>query len=116
MTRQRILYVEDDPDVREAATILLEDHGYDVVAVPTAEAAIAELGGARFDLLVTDYRLPRENAAWLLRTARDRALLDGTPVIVVSAEEAPDGIDGYPFVRKPFGDAALLAAITAALR
>lgn len=101
MADQRILYVEDDEDIRETMTMLLEREGYVVTAVANAEAALDALGAGAFELLLTDYSLPGENAAWLLRTAEERGTLGDTPVIVLSGAYDPTGIEGRRLIRKP---------------
>src|SRR5687767_7614148 len=98
MTRHRILYVEDDFDVRETMTMLLEQEGYGVTAVPTAEAALEELRRGGYDLLLTDYQLPGANADWLIRSAIGQGSLGATQVIVLSGADDPEGIDGYRFL------------------
>jgi CheY-like chemotaxis protein len=115
MTRHRILYVEDDFDVRETMTMLLEQEGYGVTAVPTAEAALEELRRGGYDLLLTDYQLPGANADWLIRSAIGQGSLGATQVIVLSGADDPEGIDGYRFLRKPIGQEALLAAFEVAI-
>jgi CheY-like chemotaxis protein len=115
MTPHRILYVEDDPDVRDTMSMLLSHEGYAVTAVPTAEAALEELRQSRYDLLLTDYQLPGANADWLIRTAIEQCSLGATQVIVLSGADDPEGIDGYRFLRKPIGQEALLAAFEAVM-
>jgi CheY-like chemotaxis protein len=111
----RILYVEDDEDVRETMTMLLEHEGYRVSAVPTAEAALDQLSKFRFDLLLTDYQLPHESADWLVREATAAGSLADTPVIVLSGAADPHGIEGLRLLRKPSGQEALLAAFEEAM-
>jgi CheY-like chemotaxis protein len=43
----KLLYVEDDEDIRDTMTMLLEHEGYHVLAVSTAEEALDELGRNR---------------------------------------------------------------------
>jgi CheY-like chemotaxis protein len=111
MLATRILYVEDDDPVRDSLAQLLSMEGYDIKAVATAEDALTELRRATYDLLLTDYRLPIENADWLLREAKARGALEHTPVIVLSAERKPEGISGYQFLRKPVDLDVLLAKL-----
>lgn len=56
---ERVLVVEDDPDVRSMTVAMLRDLGYAVQAEPDAEAASALLAdGATVDLLLSDVVLP----------------------------------------------------------
>lgn len=113
MMPNRILYVEDDADVRDTMTMLLAHEGYHVTSVTSAEAALDELGRDAYDLLLTDFQLPGENAAWLIRSAIAQGRLGAIPVIVLSGAEDPEGIDGYRFLRKPISQEALLSAFEA---
>ena len=110
MTAQHVLYVEDDEDIRDTMTMLLEYEGYHVTATSTAEAALEALARTKFDLLLTDYQLPGENAAWLLATADERGLLGDTPVIVLSGAYDPPDLDGRRLLRKPVRQEVLFAA------
>jgi CheY-like chemotaxis protein len=112
---ERILYVEDDDDIREMMESFLLGEGYAVSSFRTAEEGLEALEHEGCDLLLTDYVLPGEDAAWLLREARSRGLLPETPVIVVSAEYKPPGIEGAAFLHKPVKVEVLLEAIDSAL-
>lgn len=99
--RERILYVEDDDDVRTSLEMLLTDEGYDVTAVARADLALAQLQRHPFDVVLTDYNLPSHNADWLLAQASAAGLLQDTAVIVLSGTLKPSGVEGYPFLSKP---------------
>lgn len=116
MTRAplRALYVEDDEDLREAVKSLLERDGFQVVAVDSAEQALDTLRTRSFDLLLTDYRLPGADGAWLLDRAQQSRLLGRTAVILVTGE--PDPPTAPHVVRKPFEGDRLLSVIREAVR
>lgn len=97
-----ILLVEDDDDIRELMTTLLELAGFATTACSTAEAALQELREQPFDMVLTDYMLPHRTGGWLLRQASDEGLLDATPALVVSAHPNPPDVDGFEIVPKPF--------------
>ena len=54
----RILIVEDDDGIRESTAWLLEDEGYAVEGVGSAEAGLARFGEQVFDLVLVDLMLP----------------------------------------------------------
>lgn len=112
---ERILYVEDDEDIREMMDAFLASEGYAVASFRTAEEGLEALARYGCDLLLTDYVLPGENGGWLIQTATARGLLEGVPVIVVSAEHHPSGTAGHRCLHKPVRMDALLAAIEEAL-
>ena len=63
----RILYVEDNDDLREAIGMLLEADGRQVVTAANGEAALTLLGQSMFDVLVTDVSLPGISGTELAR-------------------------------------------------
>ena len=69
--RRRILLVEDNLPVRETTVEFIDELGYDVVAVETAEAALAVLEADRFDIVFTDISLPGMSGLELLKRVRE---------------------------------------------
>src|SRR5947208_8546723 len=57
-TRKRILFVEDEPDTLALMTLGLRSAGFVVEAVGTVAEAQALLDGARYDVVIADWRLP----------------------------------------------------------
>jgi CheY-like chemotaxis protein len=68
--RARILVVDDDDDVRMVAAAMIEEIGYEVVAVESAAAALLAMESDRFSLLLTDVAMPGMNGVELSRRAR----------------------------------------------
>src|SRR5688572_829757 len=54
-----VLLVDDDPDIREVVTAMLEAVGLAVSQCDNAEDALTRVRSGRFDLLVLDWNLPR---------------------------------------------------------
>ena len=54
----RILIVDDEVAIRHSLGAYLEDHGYRVASVESAEEAIDLIGRESFDLMLVDLRLP----------------------------------------------------------
>jgi CheY-like chemotaxis protein len=115
-----ILLVEDEVSVRDMTTIALERAGYEVLAVPDGQAALAELaaGGRAIDILVTDVVMPGMSGMELA----DRVLADrpGTAVVLLSGYTA-EILDldrllarGARFVSKPVASGELLRSIAEA--
>ena len=104
MTVLRILYVEDNDDLRETIGMLLEGEGREIVPCPDAEHAILLWGEDRFDVLVTDVSLPGMSGTDLARS-----ILARNPrswVVLCSGYDLRHGLDRLgPHVRalsKPF--------------
>ena len=97
-----VLLVEDDPDIRDLMDTLLKLAGFSTTSCSSAEAALEELREQQFDMLLTDYMLPRRTGGWLLRQALEEGLLDDTSVLVLTAHPNPPDVDGFEVVQKPF--------------
>src|SRR5689334_21165988 len=101
MPRPRLLSVEDDDAIREALGEILEHEGYDVTMAATAEAGVELLAGAAFDAVLTDYRLPGENGAWLLARACRPGGIEPRRAIVLTGEHRPAGVEAHRVLTKP---------------
>ncbi|MBD2463606.1 response regulator [Oscillatoria sp. FACHB-1407] len=66
----QVLVVDDEADIREFITAVLETHGIGVRAVASATAALEELERFRPDVLLSDIRMPGENGYHLIRQIR----------------------------------------------
>lgn len=97
-----ILVVEDDPDIRDLLSTLLEMAGYTTTACATAEQGLNVLREETFDFVLTDYALPNRTGGWLLQQAQQEGLLDATPALIVTAHPKPSDVDGFDVFQKPF--------------
>jgi two-component system, cell cycle response regulator CpdR len=78
----RILYVEDNPIVREVTSeLLIQDQRY-IVALGTAEEALEEFREQPFDVVITDVSLPAMSGLDLARKILD--IRPQVPIIVAS--------------------------------
>jgi CheY-like chemotaxis protein len=69
---KRVLLVEDDEAIRLVAAAMFEELGFKVTAVNDGADAIEELDrGLDFDLLMTDFHMPRVDGYELLHYARE---------------------------------------------
>jgi two-component system KDP operon response regulator KdpE len=117
--KQRVLIVDDEPQITRVLRRSLTSHGYDVRVAGDGLAALQTFGDWPPDLVVTDLSMPGADGLQLCRNLR---AISRTPIIVLSVRgeertkvEALDaGADDY--VTKPFGMDELLARIRAALR
>ena len=117
--KQRILIVDDEPQITRVLRRSLTSHGYDVRSASDGESALETFGDWRPDLVITDLSMPNVDGIELCRRVRR---LSAVPIVVLSVKgeektkvEALDaGADDY--VTKPFGMDELLARIRAALR
>src|SRR5512138_585265 len=103
----RILVVDDEPLIRWSMCQVLADSGHDVEEANDGASAVRKLSnGARFDVIVLDYRLPDSNDLQLLQ--RIRGLSPDSTVIMMTAFGTPEMVAGalelgaFRVVPKPF--------------
>ena len=117
---QRILVVEDNPDLAFGLRNNLEIEGYEVVVAHDGTSALAHSLNSSPDLIILDLGIPDPDGFRVLRTIRDRG--DRVPIMILSAsgEEASKvrglRIGADDFVTKPFSVLELLARVEALLR
>jgi CheY-like chemotaxis protein len=110
-SRACLLLVEDNEDIREGLSILLESEGYEVTAVSTAEEGLARLEAQRFHLVITDYMLPGENGGWMVEQAARRDRLAGARVMMITAHPRVVPPPGVRILHKPLDIHVFLAAV-----
>ena len=67
----RILIVDDEPSMREMLRIVLRRDGYEVHIANSGRAAIEQLRGGSFDLLLSDIKMPDVSGVDVLRAAKE---------------------------------------------
>ena len=115
--RPRILWVDDNADMRQYVTGLLSAAGYEVQAVGDGQAGLEAVHAALPDLVLTDVMMPRLDGFGLLRALRADKRTRNLPIILLSArageEAAMGGLDAGAddYLLKPFSARELLARI-----
>jgi CheY-like chemotaxis protein len=109
-----VLVVEDDASVADLALSLLEEAGYRVTCVPSAEAALAYLRkGGKADILFSDIVMPGSlNGVELAQVVRKEfpALF---VLLATGYAEAAAGqmANEFPLIQKPYDRQTLLATM-----
>lgn len=111
----KLLYVEDDDDLRDMIAATFVDAGFDVTPVNSAEGALEHLTRNHYDIVVTDFNLTGKTGGWLLQQASAAQRLEGTVAIVLTSERSPPGVEGYRVLRKPIDFGILLSTIAEAV-
>lgn len=121
MTAQYILVVDDEPDIRQLVSEILEDEGYEVAVAENAEQAKVLRRQRRPDLVLLDIWMPGEDGISLLKGWQKSGALC-CPVIMMSGhgtiETAVEAtrLGAHDFIEKPLSMAKMLLCIENALR
>ena len=118
MSKLQVLYVDDEPDIREVACMSLElDASLEVQAMPSGLAALAALqsGECRPDVVLLDVMMPELDGPGTLARLRELPGHATTPVVFITARAQPHEQDRYValgaigVITKPF-DPMMLAS------
>jgi DNA-binding response OmpR family regulator len=103
---KRVLIVDDDPDILDSLTMLLETH-YAVTPVEDGTSALELLKQQEFDAVVLDLMLPVFDGTRVLEELRQQG--NPVPVILISAHRDLDRqetqhrqLGAFASLRKPF--------------
>ncbi|WP_419824755.1 response regulator transcription factor [Anoxybacterium hadale] len=117
---QKILIIEDEPNIRELVVYNLNQNGYQGMEAEDGLIGIAMVRSEHPDLILLDIMLPGKNGYDICKELRAEGLK--TPIIMLTAKnEEIDKVLGLEFgaddyISKPFGIRELMARIKAVLR
>jgi CheY-like chemotaxis protein len=118
MNLERILYVEDEPDIQAVAKLALEMvGGYQVKICSSGQEALDALGGFEPDLILLDVMMPGMDGPTTLQNLRADPVTAGIPVIFLTAKVQPSEVARYQalgalnVIAKPFDPMTLAAEI-----
>jgi len=120
MSKQYILVVDDEPDIRELIRDILIDEGFEVSVADCANKANEARRARRPDLVLLDIWMPDLDGISLLKQWSDEGELS-FPVIMISGhgniETAVEAtrLGAYDFLEKPLSMAKLLLTVQRAL-
>jgi two-component system alkaline phosphatase synthesis response regulator PhoP len=117
MKHKKILIVDDNENIREALTYLLEDEGHSVSVAKDGAEALRKVREASPDILFLDIMMPEINGYDVCRTIKNDPDLKYIYVIMLTAKGQADeqerckeiGADEY--VVKPFSPMEIFAKI-----
>ncbi|PYE54168.1 response regulator transcription factor [Deinococcus yavapaiensis] len=112
---ERILVIEDDPDIQHLLDLTLRDEGYETVTATTAWEGLSIARSTRLDLAMVDLNLPDMNGSVVTKKLRnDHCHL---PIVILTALDAIEhkvhlmDLGANDFIVKPFNSDELLARL-----
>src|SRR5947208_2632113 len=114
--KPKLLFVDDEPEILDFLVAVFRD--CDSSTAPYAEAALTLLRRERFDVLITDIKMPGGDGLSLMNSAK--AIWPGLPVIMITGhyQEIPEGVEEkvQHWILKPFSVETIRAAVMESLR
>ena len=111
----KIMLVEDEKITRKTLTDILKKENYDVNSFGDGTEALNSLKNNKYDVVVTDLRLPGTNGLDILKSAKE---LDAKTVVIIitayaTVETAVESLKlgAYDYLLKPFSPEQLLAIL-----
>ena len=119
---QKILIIEDEPDIRKTLEYNISREGYDVVSAPSLSEGRNHLNSGSFSLILLDLMLPDGSGLDLCREIKSDKEKVATPIIILTAkDDEVDKVVGFElgaddYVTKPFSVRELILRIKAVLK
>jgi len=117
---QKVLIVEDEPNMRLGLQDNLEFEGYAVETAEDGEEGLNKITDGNYDLVLLDVMMPKMSGFDVCKTIRKKGIT--TPIILLTAKgEEIDKVRGLElgaddYITKPFSLRELLARVKAVLR
>ncbi|RMF80570.1 MAG: sigma-54-dependent Fis family transcriptional regulator, partial [Nitrospirae bacterium] len=115
MPRARVLVVDDEAGMRDFLQIMLEEEGHEVAVAADVPEAMDLLGGASWDVVITDLKMPGGSGLEVLEAVRERD--PGCAVFVMTAYGDTESavaamkLGACDYLTKPFQVEALRRAV-----
>jgi two-component system OmpR family response regulator len=117
---QRILYVEDEPDIQAVVKLALEMMGgFTVKVCSSGEEALREAAAFAPDMILLDVMMPGMDGPGTLKALRELPALAGLPVAFMTAKVQPAEVAHYKslgaldVIAKPFDPMTLASQVRA---
>ena len=81
---QKVLVVDDDPDVRLFSVTVLEENGYTPIEAEDGESGLEKIKSEKPDLVILDVLMPRQSGVRLYRELKTSKALKDVKVIILS--------------------------------
>ena len=120
--KNKILVIEDEPDIRTTLEYNLRKDDFDVIGVGSLGEARAAMNSSSFSMILLDLMLPDGSGLDLCREIKGNKELSSTPIIILTAkDDEVDKVVGFElgaddYVTKPFSVRELILRIKAVLK
>ncbi len=121
MQNEKILFIEDEPDIQELVRFNLLKEGYSVECTDKGGDAVTRLRKSKADLVLLDLMLPDVNGIEVCKSIKSASRTSNVPVIMLTARKGEEAvIEGFnagavDYITKPFSIKELACRIKAIL-
>lgn len=121
-TKQKILIVDDEPDIRELIEYNLKKEGYQVFTASNGQEGVSEAKRSHPDLIILDIMMPKMDGIEACRILRTMNEFKNTFMVFLTArseeysEIAGFNVGADDYIAKPIKPRALVSRINAILR
>ena len=118
---KRVLLAEDEPNIVESLTFLLERAGFEVAVETDGRQALEAALADAPDILILDVMLPKLDGYEILRQLRADRRAEALPVLMLTAkgqrEDRETALEcgADLFITKPFSNSEIVAAVERAV-
>jgi two-component system alkaline phosphatase synthesis response regulator PhoP len=118
MKRKKILIADDNENIREALTSILEDEGHELWIAKNGVEALRKVREVSPDILILDVMMPEMSGYDVCRTIKNDPDLKKTFVLMLSAkgqvteQERGKEVGADEYIVKPFSPSEILARIS----
>ena len=104
----RVLVADDEPEIVEVVSAMLEAEGHDVVTASDGAEAVRQAVQVQPDLVILDIMMPRVDGLTALGQLRDGPLTKDIPVLLLSAKKGALDVEvglkagASAYLTKPF--------------
>jgi two-component system alkaline phosphatase synthesis response regulator PhoP len=117
MEQKKILIADDNQNIRDALTYLLEDEGYQLLLARDGAETLQKVREQRPDILFLDVMMPEMNGYEVCRTIRADPQVKNTYIIMLTAkgqvaeQERGKEVGADEYIVKPFSPMEILAKV-----
>ncbi len=122
MRSEKIVIIEDEPDIVDVLAYNLSREGFQVVSAPDGESGLQEIRSQMPDLVLLDLMLPGFDGIDVCQRLKASETTRGIPIIMITAKgEERDvvlglGVGADDYIVKPFSPKEVVARVKAILR
>ncbi len=122
MRKQKIMLVDDEPDIRDVLKITLECEGYEVCEAVDGVDGLEKVNKVSPDLVILDYKMPKMDGHEVCEILKKDILLRHMPIIMLTGKgDIQDKVKGInagadDYMVKPFEPEELVARVKMILR